>query len=215
MKNAFYFTSKALFVLKIFKFLSWLFGRVEKWLNQKDKVRFKIYDNTTWLTSNCNKQILPNISKSKGNQTVKFGELKQYNMRNIFLEKSYSKYGEETILRLVFKKVKIEHISGSIFESFIQFVFIVCQVEGFRNILKLSCRAIAFTSYKAFFKETKRGLEILFLSHFLYELWRKLFLLLHCINWPNFIVWLPLLPEILDNMCNDVVYEILKLILPF
>ena len=30
MKNAFYLTLKALFVLKIFKFLSWLFGHVEK-----------------------------------------------------------------------------------------------------------------------------------------------------------------------------------------
>ena len=30
MKNAFYFTLKALFVLRIFKFLSWLFGHVEK-----------------------------------------------------------------------------------------------------------------------------------------------------------------------------------------
>ena len=30
MKNAFYFILKALFVLKIFKFLSWLFGHVEK-----------------------------------------------------------------------------------------------------------------------------------------------------------------------------------------
>ena len=30
MKNAFYFILKALFVLKIFKFLSWLFGHIEK-----------------------------------------------------------------------------------------------------------------------------------------------------------------------------------------
>ena len=30
VKNAFCFTLKALFVLKIFKFLSWLFGHVEK-----------------------------------------------------------------------------------------------------------------------------------------------------------------------------------------
>ena len=30
MKNVFYFIRKALFVLKIFKFLSRLFGRVEK-----------------------------------------------------------------------------------------------------------------------------------------------------------------------------------------
>ena len=30
MKNAFYLMLKALFVLKIFKFLSWIFGHVEK-----------------------------------------------------------------------------------------------------------------------------------------------------------------------------------------
>ena len=34
MENAFYFILKVLFFLKIFKFLSWLFGNVEKmaWL---------------------------------------------------------------------------------------------------------------------------------------------------------------------------------------
>ena len=31
--------------------------------------------------------ILPNISQSKGNQTVKFGKLIEYNKRNIFLQK--------------------------------------------------------------------------------------------------------------------------------
>ena len=40
MKNAFYFMSKALFVLKILKFLSWLFGHVAKLLDEKDKVNF-------------------------------------------------------------------------------------------------------------------------------------------------------------------------------
>ena len=32
-------------------------------------------------------QILPTISRSKGNQTMMFIELIEYNMRNIFLEK--------------------------------------------------------------------------------------------------------------------------------
>ena len=41
MKNVFYFISKALFVLKIFKFLSSLFGHVSQRLDQKDKVNFK------------------------------------------------------------------------------------------------------------------------------------------------------------------------------
>ena len=40
--------------------------------------------------------ILPNISKSKGNQTMKFGQLIECNMRNIFLEKSYTKCCGET-----------------------------------------------------------------------------------------------------------------------
>ena len=41
--------------------------------------------------------ILPNISRSKGSQTIKFGRLIQYNMRNTFVEKSYSKCGGETM----------------------------------------------------------------------------------------------------------------------
>ena len=41
IKNVFYFILKALFVLKIFKFLSWFFGGVEKRLDLKD-VNFKI-----------------------------------------------------------------------------------------------------------------------------------------------------------------------------
>ena len=41
MKNNFYFTSNALFVLKIFKFLSWLLGHVVKRLDNKYKVNFK------------------------------------------------------------------------------------------------------------------------------------------------------------------------------
>ena len=36
---------------------------------------------------------MPNISRSKGNETMKFGKLIEYNMRNIFREKSYAKYG--------------------------------------------------------------------------------------------------------------------------
>ena len=38
----------------------------------------------------------PNISRNKGNLTMKLGQLIEYNMRNIFLEKSYTKCGGET-----------------------------------------------------------------------------------------------------------------------
>ena len=63
------------------------------------------------MTSQPGKQqitihILPNISRSKNNQTMKFGRLIEYNMRNIFLEKSYAKCGQETISRPFYKKSK-------------------------------------------------------------------------------------------------------------
>ena len=39
---------------------------------------------------------MPNISRSKSNQTMKFGQLREYNMRKNFLQKSYTKSGKET-----------------------------------------------------------------------------------------------------------------------
>ena len=47
---------------------------------------------------------LLNISRTKGNQTIKFGQLIKYNIRNIFLEKSYTKCGGETIPRPLSEK---------------------------------------------------------------------------------------------------------------
>ena len=46
MKNAFYFMFKALLDIEIFKFLFWIFGSAEKWLDKMAKVVFKIYDVT-------------------------------------------------------------------------------------------------------------------------------------------------------------------------
>ena len=51
--------------------------------------------------------ILSNISRSKGNQTMKFGQLIECNMRNIFLEKSFTKCGGETHPRPFSEKLKL------------------------------------------------------------------------------------------------------------
>ena len=51
--------------------------------------------------------ILPNILGSKGNQAVKFGQLIECNMRNIFLEKSCTKRSWETIPRPFSEKLKL------------------------------------------------------------------------------------------------------------
>ena len=42
--------------------------------------------------------ILVDFSRSKCNQTIKFGQLIEYNTRNIFLEKSFTKFGGETTI---------------------------------------------------------------------------------------------------------------------
>ena len=64
------------------------------------------------MTSQPGKQtitilILSNISRSKGNQTKKLGQLIKYKMTIIFLEKSYAKCGRETIPRPFYKKSKL------------------------------------------------------------------------------------------------------------
>ena len=70
-----------------------------------------------------------------------------------------------------------------------QFVYIVCQVKGCQNILKPGCRQLAFSLYKAFLKNKKRSRTSL-----------TYLILLYFINWPNFIVWLPLIRGMLGNM---------------
>ena len=51
--------------------------------------------------------MLPSISRTKCNQAVKFGQLIEHNMRNVFLERSYRKCDGETIPRSFSKKSKM------------------------------------------------------------------------------------------------------------
>ena len=55
-KNAFCFTLKSLFVLKIYKFLYSLSDHAENRL-EKDKFNFKIHVVTTWEKNSCNTHI--------------------------------------------------------------------------------------------------------------------------------------------------------------
>ena len=50
-----------------------------------------------------------------------------------------------------------------------------------------------------------KGLGIVSPPHFVYDFPTKMFFMLYSINGPNFIVWLPLLFEILGNMCIAIV----------
>ena len=93
MKNAFYSILKALSFLKIFKFLYSIFDHIEKRLVQKDMVNFK------YMTLS--------LSQEESNQKIKLGQLIEYKMRKIFLEKSYIRCGDEIITRLFSKMSKL------------------------------------------------------------------------------------------------------------
>ena len=103
-------------------------------------------------------------------------------MRNIFLEKSCTKCGGQTISGPFSRDMLHFYCnidmnwnqnwaySRSIFYSFMCFAFIVCQVEGYRDRLELSCRPLALPHLKLF-QKIKRGLEpvSLFISCMIFE----------------------------------------------
>ena len=112
MKNTFNFMLKALFILEIFTFFSDILVMQENvlirglWLISKS------------MTSQNGQQIikahiLPNISRRKGNQTIKFGQLIKYSIKysegKIFVQNSCRKWGRETSSRplFVFEKIFI------------------------------------------------------------------------------------------------------------
>ena len=87
--------------------------------------------------------ILTNISRSKGNQAMIFGQLIELNMR-FFLLRNHTQNAMEIL---------IEHISESVF---IQLVFMVCLVEDYENTLRLNCRPVALAHIKLFFLKKKK-----------------------------------------------------------
>ena len=93
----------ALFFLKIFKFLSQLFGHAGKmaWLERYD--RFQILWCHNLVNKELLKHMLSNISQSKNNQTMKFVHLIKHRKINIFLQKLCRKWwGRETSSRCPF-----------------------------------------------------------------------------------------------------------------
>ena len=106
MKNDFCFILRVLSVLKIFRFLSWLFGHIQKTTFSRKIMLISKFVTSRPCSQTITIHILPNISLSKGNQIIKFGQLIECNKINIFLQKSCRKWGRETssMPRFVFLK---------------------------------------------------------------------------------------------------------------
>ena len=87
-----------------------------------------------------------------GNQARKFVQLREYNMRNIILEKSYTNVVDKLLPHPFLKNQNWAYlwINSLKFDIVCFLVFFVCHVEDYRNILKLSCKLLAVASYKVF-----------------------------------------------------------------
>ena len=93
--------------------------------------------------------ILRNISRSKDNHKMKFGQLIQH--EKYFFEKSYTKCGGETISRPSCRKSKLSIPLDQQFKVLYSLCLFNTKFRAnSRNIFKLRGRPLAFTSYKAF-----------------------------------------------------------------
>ena len=143
---------------KLFSFSRYLNFCFDFSFMQKNGFMRNIRFISTFMTSQTRKQtitihILSNTLRIKANNAVKFAQLIECSMRNIFLEKSYTEFSEETIPR-PFSKESILSISldQQSKVSYGQFVL----YAKLRAILKLSYKIIAINSYKTFLKNKKR-----------------------------------------------------------
>ena len=136
--------------------------------------------------------ILPNISRNKGNQTIKFGQLIECNMRNIFLEKLYAKCVGETSPRRFSENLKLSislDQSSKVLYSFLLLYGKLKAIKTYQNQVVYQL----LSPHIKLFQNIKRGLALVSLPYFRHNFSRKIFLLLYSINGQNFIVWLHLL----------------------
>ena len=129
MENTSYFSLTALFFLKV-SALDFLI----MWSNN-----FKIYDVTTWKQKTAMRMIL-SISGSKDQRTMKFGQLIEYNTRNIYFEKPYTKCSRETICRLFSKTSKLRASVNQ--ESNVWYILLYVKLRAIKlieNKLQIIC----------------------------------------------------------------------------
>ena len=105
---------------------------------------------------------MPKISRSKGNQAMKFLQLIKYIFLEIYTQNVVEKPFPDTLLNR--------------------------QNWEYLWINSLTIADHLLLPHIKLFKKTNIGLGVS-LPHFLQDFWRKMFVWLYSINWSNFIVW--------------------------
>ena len=157
-------------------FISYLNFCLDLLIMQQNGLIIKIILISNFMTSQPGYQtivihIFPNISRSKDNQTMKFSQLIEYNIKNIFLKKSYTKCSGETSPRPFFEKFKLSislDQQCKVLFSFFFFFFLYAKLRVIDIYWNYAADCLLVPNIKLISK-IKRGLELVSLSHFLYS----------------------------------------------
>ena len=102
--------------------------------------------------------VLSNIVRNKNNQAMKFGQFREYNMKNIFLEKPYTKCVGETSYRPFSKKLKLSIAYLWINSlNFYSVHFITSPSRWLAQCIKTKLLTTRSHFYKGFLKNKKRS----------------------------------------------------------
>ena len=143
--------------------------------------------------------ILPNISQSKGNQTLKLDQLIEYIKRNIFLQKLCWKWGRDTNSRPIFIFQK-SIIWGKSMRSaaYFQYISIVLNLA----YIKTNCIKLYWSRGMLNFNFSEKSLRLVFPPH-VYDFSRKMSC--HILLTDQISLFNRYLLEISGNMCIAIV----------
>ena len=146
------------------------------WWRRKNGLIRRVRLTSKFMTSETGSQtiaiyILPNISQSKGNQTLKFGQLIEHYKRNIFLQRSCGKWVRETSSKL---NMRWKQLVCSLVLIYFDSLQLAIQQKN-----KL-CKILDYLSRDTLnFHFSEKALALVSPSHFVDDFSRKMLLMLH------------------------------------
>ena len=147
--------------------------------------------------------ILSNISQSKGNNEIwsinRVQQEKYFSWKIMWKMKQGDKFQTSFYF---FKKLNMRwkgKWSGALFQYILIALILPCNKNKLYKTLDHWSRDMVNSIF------SEKGLGLISPPHFVYDFSRKMFLMLHSIYCPNFIIWLPLLLRLLGNMCITIV----------
>ena len=108
------------------------------------------------------------ISRSNGNQTMKLGQLIEYNLKNILLEKSQTKCFEESIPRSFSGKLKVSMSLDQQFKVLYSLFLLYCKLRAIEIYRNYAADHLLLPHFE-YFSKIKRGLELISKPRFLHK----------------------------------------------